>query len=188
MNHNQIVAGSIAAMAEQSGQPLALSMMDVEIVILVDTSGSMMYHDSRDSRSRYDVACEELSKLQAANPGKILVLSFSDNTELCLGGIPRFTGGGTYVDEALRFAKEYDLPGMQFFLISDGEPFDERSALQIARTYQNHISTIFVGPENNPAGREFLRRLAEATGGQTVTADRAKELAASVTRLLLQSR
>ena len=75
---------------------------------------------------------------------------------------------------------------MKFFLISDGQPADEYQALEVAKTYNNHISTIFVGPENNPAGLNFLRQLAMATGGQHVTADRAKELATAVTQLLLR--
>lgn len=187
MNNTQIVPGSISAIAQTTGKPLALSMMTVEIVILVDTSGSMTDRDSRGGLSRYDVACDELRKLQVANPGKILVLSFSDNTEICLGGVPRFIMGGTYVAQALKFAKQYDLPDMKFFLISDGEPMDGDQALQVAKTYKNHISTIFVGPEDNPSGLAFLRQLAAATGGQHVTADRAKELAATVTQLLLKS-
>ena len=36
-----IVPGSISAISQMSGRPLALSMMDCEIVILVDTSASM---------------------------------------------------------------------------------------------------------------------------------------------------
>lgn len=174
-------------MAQSSGKPLALSMMNVDIVILVDTSGSMASCDSRGGKSRYTVACEELAALQQANPGKILVLSFSDNTEICLGGVPRFQMGGTYVAQALKFTKLYDLPDMKFFLISDGEPADNDQALEVAKSYKNHISTIFVGPENNPLGLNFLRQLAMATGGQHVTADRAKELASTVTQLLLKS-
>lgn len=185
MNDKQIVPGSISAMAQTTGKALALSMMSVDIVILVDTSGSMATCDSRGGKSRYTVACEELQKLQASNPGKILVLSFSDNTEICLGGIPRFQMGGTYVTQALKFAKQYDLPDMKFFFIGDGEPADEYQALEVAKSYTNHISTIFVGPENNPLGLNFLRQLAMATGGQHVTADRAKELASSISTLLL---
>ena len=185
MNNTQIVPGSISAMAQTSNKPLALSIMGVDIVILVDTSGSMATCDSRDGKSRYAVACEELAALQQANPGKILVLSFSDTTEICLGGIPRFQMGGTYMGQALRFAKQYDLPDMKFFLLSDGDPQDGDQTLEIAKTYTNHISTIYVGPESNPLGLNFLQKLAMATGGQHVTADRAKELAAAVTKLLL---
>lgn len=81
-----------------------------------------------------------------------------------------------------------DLPGMRFILISDGEPDDQRQALEIATTYQNRIDVIYVGPENMRSGREFLQTLAQATGGVSVTADRAKELKANIEKLLLNER
>lgn len=180
-----IVPGSISAISQMSGRPLALSMMDCEIVILVDTSASMSDCDSRGGKSRYDVACEELRFLQANNPGKILVISFSDTALACLGGVPQYIGGGTLVSRALEYARPYDIPGMKIILISDGEPMDERQAFDVAKTYHNAISTIYVGPEDRPYGRDFLRRLAAATGGSTVTADRVKELATTVQTLLL---
>ena len=72
-------------------------------------------------------------------------------------------------------------------LISDGQPDSEEEALKIAKTYQNHIDVIYVGPESSPSGREFLKKLAQASGGQAITADRAKELAASIEKLLLRA-
>jgi Mg-chelatase subunit ChlD len=73
---------------------------------------------------------------------------------------------------------------MQFILISDGQPDSEGAALAEAKKFKNKISVIYVGPESNPSGRNFLQRLATTTGGKAVTADRAKELAASVQLLL----
>lgn len=156
-------------------------------MVLVDTSGSMGAHDSRGGQSRYDVACEELSKLQGSNPGKILVISFSDEVKVCLNGVPYNFMGGTMVGRALQYVKQYDIPGMNIIVISDGEPMDENEALTVARTYTNPISTIYVGPPDETRGRVFLGRLAVATGGKTVTADRAKELAASIQTLLLKA-
>jgi hypothetical protein len=181
-----LVAGSISSITQVSGKSLALAFMDVETVVLIDTSGSMGAMDSRGGQSRYNIACEELSKLQGNNPGKILVISFSDEVQVCLNGIPYNFMGGTIVGRALQYAKQYDLPGMNIILISDGEPMDESNALHVAKTYQNPISTIYVGPPDELRGREFLEKLAAATGGKTVTADRAKELASSITTLLLK--
>ena len=181
-----IVAGSISAVTQVSGKSLALAFMDVETVVLIDTSGSMGAMDSRGGKSRYDVACSELSKLQGANPGKILVISFSDDVKVCLNGIPHNFMGGTLVGRALQYAKQYDLSGMNIIVISDGEPLDPEEALAIARTFTNPISTIYVGPPDELRGREFLQKLAAATGGKTVTADRAKELASSINILLLK--
>lgn len=187
MQSTAVVAGSISDVVQAKSQSLALAFMAVETVVIVDTSGSMGACDSRGGKSRYNVACEELSMLQGRNPGKILVISFSDEVKVCLNGVPYNFMGGTLVGRALQYAKQYDLEGMNIIVISDGEPMDENEALAVARTYTNPISTIYVGPPDETRGREFLGRLAMATGGKTVTADRAKELASSITTLLLKA-
>jgi hypothetical protein len=63
-------------------------------------------------------------------------------------------------------------------------PDDPNAALKVAHAYSNKIDCIYCGPESNPEGRDFLTRLAKASGGQTITADKAKELANSVQKLL----
>lgn len=183
--NNSIIKGSLGAIAKQSGKSIAESFISADVIVIVDTSGSMAANDSRNDHSRYDVACEELRNLQNSMPGKIAVISFSDKTEFCPSGYLTFMGGGTDLAGALRFAKIADVPDMKFIVISDGEPNDGQEALRIARTYRNKVHTIYVGPENDNSGREFLNRLAQASGGQSITADRAKELAASVNTLLL---
>jgi hypothetical protein len=181
---NAIVPGSIGAIAEQTGKSIAETMMAAEVVIIIDTSGSMCAEDSRGGRSRYNVACDELRELQAHLPGKIAVINFSDDVRFEPSGHPFFLSCGTNLAKALRFAKQLDLPGMRFILISDGGPDSEDEALTVARTYKNRIDVIYVGPEDHPHGREFLTRLSRVTGGQAITADRAKELKAGVLGLL----
>jgi hypothetical protein len=75
---------------------------------------------------------------------------------------------------------------MNIIVISDGEPDSEREAIAVATTYKNKISTIYCGPEERPSGRDFLDKLAKATGGQSLTADRAKELSKTIETLLLK--
>ena len=183
--NTQIIQGSIGAIAQQSGKSIAESFINANCIILVDTSSSMCAHDSRDGKSRYEVACDELKTLQMNLPGKLALLSFSDSVIFCPNGIPFNYEGMTDLAKALKFAKMGDLSsGMRFIVISDGEPNDEDDALRIAKTYKNRIDTIFVGPEGS-SGEDFLKKLARASGGQTVTADRVKELASSVQKLLL---
>lgn len=186
-NSITVVSGSLAQVSQQKGITLAESFLECDVVILVDTSGSMNTHDSRGGHTRYEIAIDELQKLQKNMPGKIAVISFSSQAEFNPAGIAQYQGGGTDVARALKFVKVADqIQGMKFILVSDGQPDDEREALNVARTFKNHISCIFVGPEDIPSGREFLERLAAASGGKMMTADRAKELAASVTTLLLK--
>jgi Mg-chelatase subunit ChlD len=179
-----IVPGSLRAISQASGKSLAETFASADVVILVDTSGSMAMTDSRSGRARYDVACEELTSLQASMPGKIAVISFSDEVSFCPAGIPHNYQHGTDLVKALKFVHVADVEGMMFILISDGEPDAPNAALMAAKLFTNKIDVIYVGPERSPAGRDFLTRLSKATGGQTVTADRAKELASSVTLLL----
>jgi len=185
MDNNAIIQGSLGAVAQQNGTSIAESFVNADAIIVVDTSSSMGQHDSRGGKSRYDVACEELKTLQANMPGKLALLSFSDEILFCPNGIPFNYDGMTDLAKALKFAKMGDLAsGMRFIVISDGEPNDEDEALKVAKTYRNRIDTIFVGPEGS-SGADFLKRLAKASHGQTVTADRVKELAANVQKLLL---
>lgn len=180
-----LVPGSVGALAQSSGRSVAEVFMAVDAVVVVDTSGSMAAHDSRGGQSRYDVACAELAKLQAAQPGKIGVISFSDSAQFCPNGVPVNGGGGTDLAGALRLAKTADVAGMRFIVVSDGEPDDEEAALAEARRFVGRIDVIYVGPETSTHGRDFLARLARARGGEFVTADRAVELAAATTTLLL---
>jgi Mg-chelatase subunit ChlD len=72
---------------------------------------------------------------------------------------------------------------MRFIVISDGEPDDEKEALKVAKTFKNRIDTIFVGREG-AEGQDFLNRLAKASGGSHVTADRVAQLADKTQKLL----
>ena len=182
----QIVAGSMGAIAKQTGKSIAETFISAEVVIIVDTSGSMSATDSRGGKSRYDVACEELAQLQAHLPGKVAVISFSYQVIFCPSGVPIYFGGGTDMAQALQFAKIAEIPGMRFILISDGQPDEPSPTLSIAKQYKNKIDVIYVGPESDPGGRVFLEQLAAATGGQAMTVDCAKELRQGITLLLGQ--
>jgi len=180
-----IVPGSLSDVATMTGNSLAETFIDAAAVILLDTSGSMNIRDSRGGRSRYDVALEELASLQEAIPGRLAVIAFSHLPLFVPGGQPPFLGGTTDLTAALKFAKVADVPGMRFVLVSDGEPDNEKTALATARTYRGKIDVVYVGPEAQPRGRDFLQRLAAACGGKTMTADCVKELASKVETLLL---
>lgn len=186
--NTQIIPGSIAAVAQSTGKSIAQTFMHAEVVTIVDTSGSMSINDSKNEQSRYSVACEELRHIQKQNPGKVAVISFSNDSEFCPGGIPTYMGGNTNLAGALRYAKMADVPNMKIIVISDGEPDSAEEALAVARTYKNKISVIYVGPESRPHGRDFLERLAKATGGTSITADRAVNLSKSIQYLLAAGR
>lgn len=178
------VPGSLADTAATRGQSLAESFVSADAIIICDVSGSMAAYDARGGRSRYDVALEELAALQARLPGRVAVIAFSHDVIFVPGGQPPLLGMGTDLARALRFAKVADVEGIRFVLISDGVPDSEHDALAVARTYSNRIDVVYCGPESQPYGRDFLARLAAATGGQAVTADRLEGLADATQKLL----
>jgi len=182
-----IITGSITAVAYKERKSIAEQLLGATTIVIVDTSGSMDIRDSRGKRRRYDVACEELAKLQADNPGKLAVVSFSNSAYFCPGGVPIFLGGDTDLARALQFVRSWDGTGLAFIVVSDGEPNDEQAALREAQTFKSPISTVYVGPETDRSGALFLRRLAEMSGGKHATADRVKELAETVKPMLTSS-
>jgi len=188
MNNTQIQAqpipGSLASQAANSGQSLAQTFINADCVVLVDTSGSMSAVDGNaDHLTRYQRACSELAKIQRDMPGKIAVISFSDDVMFCPAGTPFNYQSGTDLAKALNFAKMADVPEMRFIVISDGEPDDEAAALKAAKQYKNHIDTIYIGPAGG-SGESFLANLAAASGGKAVKTVGAKELEMSVRGLL----
>jgi hypothetical protein len=185
MKSIQIVKGSLADTSAKSKTSLAESFIDAEAIILLDISGSMNAHDSRDGLSRYQAACEELAHLQASHPGKLAVIEFNNIVQFVPGGKPHQPYGGTDLAGALKFAKLTDVPEMTFFVISDGIPDSEYDALAVAKTIKAKINTIYVGPENG-SGQRFLEKLAKAACGQFAVDHSAMKLAETTERLLLK--
>jgi hypothetical protein len=194
---SNIVKGSLAAIAQQEGQSLAESFLSADLVVLVDTSGTMSardvdgppatdtferYFGGGSSRSRFEAACDELATLQAQHPGKVAVVGFSSRAQFCWGGRPPFDGDGTDMAEALRFIRPADGTGMTIVLISDGLPNDADETLAVARTFASPIMTIYIGPAGE-RGEAFLRKLASLTGGQHST-NKVPELSAHIAGLL----
>jgi hypothetical protein len=185
MSDTQLVYGSLQDVAQRSGKGVAHTFLSVDALVMVDTSGSMVMTDCQNNRSRYDLACEQLIRLQRDLPGKIGVISWNDYARFCAGGIPTSPCGGTDMAGVLKFVKPADNTSIKLILISDGEPDDEDKALKLASQFKSKIDCIFVGPESSP-GREFLRRLAMATGGISVSQSVADiaNLQQTVTKLL----
>jgi Mg-chelatase subunit ChlD len=168
MANDKLVYGSLRDVAQRSGKPVAETFLSVDALVMVDTSGSMDSADCENNRTRYDLACEQLIRLQREIPGKVGVISWSSSVQFNAGGVPHYFGGGTDLAGVLQFVKPADGTTIKLILISDGEPDDEDKALNLARKFKSKIQTIYIGPEAG-RGRDFLKRLAEATGGQSVS-------------------
>ena len=181
-----VVVGSLAAVAKADGVSLAESFVGADAIVIVDCSASMGDHDGGSGKTRYERALEEIGRLQADLPGKVAVIAFSSDVQFCPGGCPPFLCQNTDLAKALRFAKVADVAGMKFVVVSDGCPDDCDEAMRVGRGYKAHISTVFVGPEDDhEEGRAFLAKLAAASGGAADVAHLAHELAVKTERLLL---
>lgn len=177
------VKGSLQQVAVATGKPLAKIILGVSAVVMIDTSWSMTTPDSEGNQSRYFVACRELARLQMEMAGKIAVVSFDSEVKFCPTGQPAEPGGSTDLTAALEFCKKFDVGAIKFVVISDGDPDDRMTALQVAKTYRNPISCVFVGPTSG-AGRQFLNELATNSNGQALEANQARGLLPAMQRLL----
>ncbi|RRR67210.1 MAG: VWA domain-containing protein [Candidatus Viridilinea halotolerans] len=160
---DQIVPGSIADMALQNGG----QMIPPALCVMFDVSYSMQDSDGTlkdgSRTSRYAAGVEQLRDLQAEYPGQIVLIDFAQKAEVRPGGMPNEPLGlDTLLVPAMLLARELDTGLMRFVVISDGRPCDGPMALQVAQTFQGQIDTIAIGSE---CSEEFLRSLAQATGG-----------------------
>ena len=164
----EITKGSISDLMQKEDVSLAESFLSCDCVVLFDVSGSM---DNKDytGRTRYDRGCDQLRELQASLPGKIAVVQFADNVQFMPGGVPvmELSGYGTDLAAGLRFIRVADVPEMRFVVISDGAPDSEAMALEEARKFTEKIDTVYIGKEDGD-GRDFLSKLAKASGGSAI--------------------
>lgn len=179
-----LVEGSIKDVATSRGARIEEVIMDASLLVVMDQSGSMWAGDARGGRSRYDVADEELEKLQRDHPGQIVLVCFSDNYTVCLDGIPNRSGGGTNMARVLDYLYSEGIDGLlDIVVVSDGEPDDEDDTLRAAQQFSQPIHTIFIGPENG-SGQRFMKELARRTGGKPFVSPKPGELGAGVVALL----
>lgn len=183
---NAIIPGSLQAISQHDGATLAESFLSCDALVVMDMSGSMDMPDTPTGETRRKVATDHLIKLQKNHPGKLALICFADYAIFCPAGLPQQCGGSTKLDRALEYVKVADGAGLKIIIVSDGSPNDPGKCLEIARGFENHLDTIYVGPEDDrEGGRAFLAKLASLTGGQSLKSDSPGLLEPSVERLLL---
>ena len=163
--NNQIAVGSLSDVAQRQNISLAESFLSAKIVVLLDTSGSMNYGDAPNGKTRKEHAEKALTSIQGRYPGAVALITFASHVDFVPSGKPYWGGGTTDLTAGLEFVKIADDCGLKIVVISDGEPNDERSALQVARTFNDKIDVIYCGREGE-YGEQFLQQLAAESGGQ----------------------
>lgn len=180
-----VVPGSQLDKAQKENISLAQSFLSAEIVIVFDNSGSMSENDAPGNQTRRNYAEKQLRYLQGKYPGKVALVCFASSVEYSPSGIITPVGGSTALHKALEFVKVADNTGLKIIVVSDGEPDIEDAALNVARTYKSKIDCVYCGPEDGTYGRDFLKRLAAATGGQFFKSDAPGQLLEQTETLLL---
>lgn len=168
---NQLaVRGSTSAIAEASGMSLAEAFVTIDLMVMIDVSGSMNTSDASHGSKRVtrkELANLHLARLQQKHNGKIGVIAFADRAEYLPGGNIEgvHLGSGTNMLEGLLLAKTAADAGINLAMISDGEPnYDiAEKTINLAKKLTVPIHCIYVGREGG-LGLEYLHTLAQAAG------------------------
>lgn len=191
-NNTSLVVGSIKQVAMQKGIAPQVAIMEALQsgncrIIGVDTSYSMKEPDVKVEGgviTRYAKACKELAKLQADFAGTVLVVSFSDEAEFCLDGVPSNQENGTYLTSFFNLVKNYD--GLaEFFIICDGDlnDYDYENCVAAARKMVSKVNTVYIGNADSQAQLR-LKEIAAAGKGQNASNVNTKDFAQTVTLML----
>src|SRR5579872_3281205 len=136
-----------------------------EVVLLIDTSGSMNdpIGDMAMHKSEHaQVALDDL----LANYPKIRVFAFGSRCVEILNGKLPWPAGGTDMAGALKSIAH--IRPRKTVIISDGMPDNADRAKEAAEKLTGVIDTIYCGPDGHPA-ISFLRSLCRLSGGVHVT-------------------
>ncbi|TEQ03927.1 VWA domain-containing protein [Pseudomonas aeruginosa] len=135
-----------------------------EVIILADISASME-SVAWGMRRKIDVLREAVDAALERHPARLIAFSAQPRE---VQHIPE-PESSTNLTAALRAALQYN-PGVTL-VISDGQPDNEESALEVAAQFRGVIDVLYVGPEIDRAAMGFMRRLAAAAGGDMVSND-----------------
>lgn len=151
-----------------------------KVLLLIDVSGSMGY-TMRNSKQRIDGLRESVREIQKSHQTDMIAFGLdqfnnksapsavsSSNAEVGFVTTIPDPHGGTPLHSAIDLAKQSEAG--RCVVISDGVPDSRTRAMESARSFGGRIDVVFVGNPGEP-GEEFLRQLAEATGGTSFTGD-----------------
>lgn len=166
--------GSIMQVAAQLDIHPAVALMQADVCILFDNSGSMISDDAPDHMTRYEFALEQLKKQQRTHAGKLFVVEFNSRVAPCLSGLPVEPYGGTDLLGALEYVRDtFDKEGRKLIIISDGmpNPGQEQDCQKLVAGLHCQVNSIYCGP-NSQEPLDFLLSLAKANDKQGRTFNR----------------
>lgn len=147
-------------------------VVDARLLAILDLSGSMAQRDAGEegTRRRVDVLKDALDELVETFPGQLVAIGFNSDAFSIRPSAELKPEGSTNLHGALRFTATQALIVKNVVLVSDGQPTDgkqEESRATIIgwNALGVKFSVVYCGPEGG-AGEQFLRRLAQAGGGE----------------------
>lgn len=174
-----------------------ISKSDKSLIILLDTSGSM--RDTMGVETKCDVAWRALKEQLMPNMEGwgYGIIEFGFYTEWTvkyttdvhrIGTVHRTTPiGGTPMFEALRMAwlwAKNNVERARFILLTDGLPTDAYPEEILSKVVKSiPIDCVGIGSGSGAYDPEFLKQLAEMTGGIFVEADSVKRLTDTILKL-----
>jgi hypothetical protein len=171
-------------MANTKGTQISDAMMDVDMIVFIDTSGSMRTIDPGQNENRHTLAERQLVEIQGNNRGKVALCSFSNSVHFCPNGVPVIENGGTAMNEALKWALPMNGMGIDIVIVSDGSPNSKLMCLQTASLLDMIIHTVYIGPENDHDAIKFMKDLANAGKGKALTTEEVPQLGQKLQLLL----
>jgi len=182
---DKITKGSVADIAQQQRRDVPEVLMECTKIVILDSSYSMttiVKSEGESEMRRHDLAEQALRKIQENNPGQVALIEFSSKVEFVPGGVPTRMNGDTDMLAALNYVLPFDDTGIEFILVSDGEPNmgQRESVLELAKKFKSKIHTIFIGDQGSE-GAKFLEQI--GTGKSFDVS--ATELLGTMERLML---
>lgn len=157
-----------------------------KVLLLIDVSGSMEYM-MRNGKQRISGLRDSVKEIQSSHKTEMIAFGLDvvkgNGKEVGFVTIVPDPHGGTPLHEAIDLARTHQAG--RAVVISDGVPDSRPRAMESARSFGGRIDVVFVGNPGEP-GEEFLRELAEATGGTSFTGDLSepKQLGKGIVALL----
>jgi hypothetical protein len=162
-------AGALTVNGKNAVQ-VVVDLMDVEAILICDTSSSMDDHDAgkEHNQRRFDVMAAAVAELRRAMHERLAVVAFNDSHELVAGDLSE-PDGCTNMVGVLEFVQPISGMLRKIVLLSDGEPTagepdPETATLRAARKIQCPLDVVYCGPAGSRA-ENFLRSLAQAGKG-----------------------
>lgn len=181
-NHPTDLAKAAREALAKYAQARGLNTLPTGVCILADVSGSMRALDGRSSRTRWDILKDALAECWGLTAAGGACYAFNGNAERLNSpaDLPP-ASGGTYMARAAFEASPARGRYTAAVVISDGNPEDSPAdVIETAKKTGIPFHTLYIGDRDDRYAIDFMKRLAQETGGNYLARDPKKLAAATL--------